>query len=571
MRALLTSVLVLYINQRVGSQAVPRPAIRVRINKGIFEQASTIVAGLVEYEVPRIRVPSTQQCFPEGCVQIHSLQVTGFRQPSLVSFGPYPPNQFIIRITDFDFFIAGQLGGTISIIIQLPVVGRVQVTGVGISVAALFDIQKSVNDEPYLRMTACQIDGGRVQTRVADVGLLTDTINGKYQEAMSASSKAQIEESICENVYRLTQQHFSSHLAKLPTHVSATSLFKTFLNVGGNARSPVRGPNPQRRTFKRTKRASEDYYDDIESTDKKSSAVPARSSTSTQTKNIPRISITPQDISRSFNVDRLRHIMIDLTLLDASATRGDFSVGMSGIVTSTKSNEVSPYHPPFPFRLPQNTQRRMAEIAISEYTVNSLLYHAHRTNSLLFHADSHSPGLGNILKTTCTVDEVCLSDQVEEIGKAYPGQRLEIIIRTTQPPTVRFYQDEARLSLDGRCLFFLEGTRRKIGVIPFSIEALIRLQTVGSVLKGRITITKFSFNRGADFFGLSVEDLDGLRKTTKTAIENMTNGILGNGIPLSASNIVSSLRLSAIHVSVAPGAALLQANVDLYSSFYNHS
>lgn len=44
------------------------------------------------------------------------------------------------------------------------------------------------------------------------------------------------------------------------------------------------GPNPQRRTFKRTKRASEDYYDDIESTDKKSSAVPARSSTSTQTK-----------------------------------------------------------------------------------------------------------------------------------------------------------------------------------------------------------------------------------------------------------------------------------------------
>ncbi|KAK5968370.1 hypothetical protein GCK32_017477, partial [Trichostrongylus colubriformis] len=138
-------------------------------------------SGIVEYEVPRIRVPSTQQCFPEGCVQIHSLQMTAFRQPSSVTFAPYPPNQFIIRIVDFDFFVAGQLGGTISIIIQLPVVGRVQVTGLGVSVSAFFDIQKSANDEPYLRMTGCQIDGGIIQTRVADVGLLTDTINSKYQ------------------------------------------------------------------------------------------------------------------------------------------------------------------------------------------------------------------------------------------------------------------------------------------------------------------------------------------------------------------------------------------------------
>ncbi|RCN45250.1 hypothetical protein ANCCAN_08750 [Ancylostoma caninum] len=59
--------------------------------------------GLVEYEVPRIKVPPTQQCFPEGCVQIHSFHMTSFRQPSSVTMGPYPPNQFVIRVTDFDF------------------------------------------------------------------------------------------------------------------------------------------------------------------------------------------------------------------------------------------------------------------------------------------------------------------------------------------------------------------------------------------------------------------------------------------------------------------------------------
>ncbi|KAK6010378.1 hypothetical protein OSTOST_24596 [Ostertagia ostertagi] len=64
----------------------------------------------------------------------------------------------------------------------------------------------------------------------------------------------------------------------------------------------------------------------------------------------------------------------------------------------------------------------------------------HRTNSLLFHVDSHSPGVGSLLKTTCTLDEVCLSDQVEEIATKYPGRTLEIIIRTTQPPLVTLRQ-----------------------------------------------------------------------------------------------------------------------------------
>ncbi|KAK6040618.1 hypothetical protein COOONC_21877 [Cooperia oncophora] len=134
--------------------------------------------------------------------------------------------------------------------------------------------------------------------------------------------------------------------------------------------------------------------------------------------------------------DRLRHIMIDLTLLDASATRDDFTVGMSGQVTSTKTNEVSPYRLPFPFRLPHNTQRRMAEIAISDYTVNSMLT-SHRLFSFskrirsCFTSTPTLPVSEVFLKTTCSVNEVCLSDQ---IGTAYPGRTLEIIIRTTRPP-----------------------------------------------------------------------------------------------------------------------------------------
>ncbi|KIH57722.1 hypothetical protein ANCDUO_12083, partial [Ancylostoma duodenale] len=102
--------------------------------------------------------------------------------------------------------------------------------------------------------------------------------------------------------------------------------------------------------------------------------------------------------------------------------------------------DASPYRVPFPSRLPRNLQRRMAEIVISEFTANSMLFFAHRTNSLLFHVDSRSPGVGSLLKTTCSVDEVCLSDQVEEVGNEYPGKSLELIIRTTSAPVMTFQQ-----------------------------------------------------------------------------------------------------------------------------------
>ncbi|VDL84990.1 unnamed protein product [Nippostrongylus brasiliensis] len=234
---------------------------------------------------------------------------------------------------------------------------------------------------------------------------------------------------------------------------------------------------------------------------------------------------------------------------------------MSGQVRSTKSNEVSPYRVPFPFRLPYNTQRRMVEIIISQYSVNSLLYLAHRyrnissiwfdgifslndrfcvyfrTNSLLFHVDSRFPMIGNVLKTSCTVDEVCITDQVEEVGATYPNKKLELIIRTTQPPVVTFLKDEMRLTLEGRCLFFLEGTRQKVGVIPFSAEASIQLQTIGPLLKGKLSITRLTFTKGVEFFGLNIDDLEGLRKAAKMALENLANVIFGAGIPLTASNL----------------------------------
>ncbi|EYC29310.1 hypothetical protein Y032_0006g2904 [Ancylostoma ceylanicum] len=90
MRTLLISITICGLIDSIGGQAVPKPAIRVRLNKGVFEQASTIVAGLVEYEVPRIKVPPTQQCFPEGCVQSYPTNCFSKHRTTMHSREPPP-------------------------------------------------------------------------------------------------------------------------------------------------------------------------------------------------------------------------------------------------------------------------------------------------------------------------------------------------------------------------------------------------------------------------------------------------------------------------------------------------
>ncbi|KAJ1345681.1 hypothetical protein KIN20_000270 [Parelaphostrongylus tenuis] len=558
------------------SPIVAQPAIRVRLNKGVFDQASTIVAGLVEHEGSRITISPSQLCFLEGCVQIHSFRMTSFRQPFRVTFNPYPPNRFIIRIIDFDFFVTGQLSGTIFPLIPLPIFGTVLVYGAGISATTYMDIHRTSNDEPYFRMLSCNIDGGIVDAKVTNMGLITDLVNIKYHEAMSSHSKAQLEIAICMNIFRLTETHFSSRLSRIPRRISISDLFKMFLSP-----TVTSGVNTG---AVRSKRTPSDYYDDLENeegtptqTSSFSKAGDHAGEDGSELEKILNEGIrvnlfTTQDITNAFNLDRLQHVWVDLTLLDAGATHNDFSVGMSGAVSNTKTNDVSPYHAPFPFRLPQSPQQRMMEIIISNYTLNSVLYHAHRSNSLMFHVDSRTPGLGSLLKTTCKADEVCLSDQVEELGEAYPNKTLQLTIRTTGPPVVNLQNDMVKMSIDGRCLFFLEDTKRQIGVIPFSAELHVQLRTLpGSLLIARTWITKLTFNKGIEFFGLSARDLDGLRKSTQKALENIANAAVRNGIPLSASQFSIPLQLSDIHISILPSGVFLQANADLYSAFYNHS
>lgn len=103
--------------------------------------------------------------------------------------------------------------------------------GRSIGVSALLDLQKTVNDQPYLRFNECRIENGIVSARVANMGLLTDTINQKFGSVLSGQSRLQLEEAICEHMNRLTQQHFSTRLARIPRSLSAKELLEIVISV----------------------------------------------------------------------------------------------------------------------------------------------------------------------------------------------------------------------------------------------------------------------------------------------------------------------------------------------------
>lgn len=59
---------------------------------------------------------------------------------------------------------------------------------------------------------------------------------------------------------------------------------------------------------------------------------------------------------------------------------------------------------------------------------------AFSVGALVFSVTSGTPVLGKLIRTSCGIDEVCLSDIIPEAAEIYPNKQLEIILRITKPP-----------------------------------------------------------------------------------------------------------------------------------------
>uniref|UniRef100_A0A0R3RM52 BPI2 domain-containing protein n=1 Tax=Elaeophora elaphi TaxID=1147741 RepID=A0A0R3RM52_9BILA len=102
----------------------------------------------------------------------------------------------------------------------------------------------------------------------------------------------------------------------------------------------------------------------------------------------------------------LSNTVLNMKLIKISATPDYFQLGLRAAFGSQEMSET-PFHP-FPMHFPRflnGNSKRMLDVLISDYTINSLLYHMHKNDAIMFRVGPETPKLSGLLKTTCSDED----------------------------------------------------------------------------------------------------------------------------------------------------------------------
>lgn len=81
--------------------------------------------------------------------------------------------------------IAGTLFGQLQPVPLVPVMvpahGTLAVSATQLAIGATFDIQKTLDDVPYIRLVTCTLISDIIVARVENMGLFTEIVNVKYE------------------------------------------------------------------------------------------------------------------------------------------------------------------------------------------------------------------------------------------------------------------------------------------------------------------------------------------------------------------------------------------------------
>ncbi|VDK64933.1 unnamed protein product [Onchocerca ochengi] len=206
-------------------------ALRMRFSDDIFRQLSGVVEYLFKKHVKRVMIPPQQQCFPEGCITIQNFQLIAHENPSYVGVVPTPPNLLTLRISGFSFYITGTLYGQLQPIPLLPVVtvsmyGTLVISANQLFIEATFDIQKTVDNIPYIRVVSCSLINDVTIAQVENMGLLTIIVNTKYQYEITIKTREILEETLCITVNNVVNDELNSQLLQIPSQISIFDLYR---------------------------------------------------------------------------------------------------------------------------------------------------------------------------------------------------------------------------------------------------------------------------------------------------------------------------------------------------------
>lgn len=312
-------------------------------------------------------------------------------------------------------------------------------------------------------------------------------------------------------------------------------------------------------------------------------------------------------ILQSMDLRKLNNIFLNIQLLQTYATTRDFTIEVNGGF-SVCGRGCTPFGP-FPMQFPPCVNCKMVEVLVSDYSINSLLYHLHNTGFIRIRVGPETPKIGDLLKTTCGETEeeggeseledhgveteeegttasspaveakkkaaarklkskkrvkrqdagdltslgICLGDILPSVREKYPNQRVYIIISTERAPSVQISGSNGGTALINAVLnaeFHIESTNERAGTIRIDASLIVTINGQGNRISAHANITRLNLQDVGNQLGLPQDALDNLGTLGKDILLKAANDALEKGTELNIPTNIAGLPISIVNPSI---------------------
>ncbi|KAK6107077.1 LBP / BPI / CETP family C-terminal domain protein [Brugia pahangi] len=435
------------INSQLFNGIRGLPGLEFQIKPKAFSYANLLAASIIDEEIRRIRILPVKQCFQQfnGCIAISNFIISRYRCPQLVTFHPAPPNRLIFTIRNFDLEIKGDINGEIKVILPIKLNSTVYTRFHQILTTVQLTIHRKLNGSPYVRNIGCYVTAGFSDVFLQNGGILEDIFNSNFRGSTVKQIRKQLPIRVCQMIRNIVKKKINIPLQKASKVIPLSEMIKFAINNIKISNLPKHCYMEMCKKKMQTDKSAFHF-----STSKKKLNLSLISVSDTHhitTKNdntrftLSPISLTTSHISVREGTNTstildpcsdcyankkstifkslirsdkciykdLPNIVLNLHIIKVLATPDYFQLGLRAVFAPEEEIIQMPFHP-FPMHFPQNfnnenENERMLDVLISDYTINSLLYHMHKNDFIMFRVGPETPELSELLKTTCTDED----------------------------------------------------------------------------------------------------------------------------------------------------------------------
>ncbi|GMS92526.1 hypothetical protein PENTCL1PPCAC_14701, partial [Pristionchus entomophagus] len=392
------------------------PGVRARINERMFRYASQLVGEMLSREIQNARLPEIYQSMQpliDGNFVLFNAYVTRYRCPQRVVVVPKTPNRLVLQLQNYDVGINANVAGHINMMVPMAAESILPSGVLQFDVRGLYlEVQIAVDLEPRgpeIYVTSCTNYIDKVDISMEKAGPNARHTLAFLRRFVSNFVRDLLPDEICKMVPRIVDQQINLRFSSIPQVVALTQL-AMLTGLGLFSATPKVDP-----TF-----CAQQCGLDIASNVTKHVAARSISTASPRKKGIvsapwmhplcSQCAISDdesasllQGFAKNLNLRKMKDMFISVKMLNSYASDDGFTVDLTGEF-SPGGQGGTPFGL-FPIYFPGPRNEHMAEVLVSDFAINSLLYWAHRKGFINFRVGPETPKIGDILKTTCSDDD----------------------------------------------------------------------------------------------------------------------------------------------------------------------